>query len=130
MLKHTLLSPEGILILEPSTPLEAADFEDLAREIDPYIAEHGTLVYAKAFPGWSNLEAAIAHLRLIESYHQQIKRLAAVNDSGLLAELPKFVAHLLHPEVKHFSESEYEDALSWLREAASPANQLESGQMS
>jgi hypothetical protein len=60
MLKHTLLSPEGILILEPSTLLEAADFEDLAREIDPYIAEHGTLVYAKAFPGWSNLEAAIA----------------------------------------------------------------------
>ena len=43
MLNHKLLSPEGILILEPDAPLEAADFEDLAHEIDPYIAEHGKL---------------------------------------------------------------------------------------
>jgi hypothetical protein len=127
MLKHTLLSSEGILILEPSAPLEAGDFEDLAREIDPYIAEQdtlsGVLIYAKAFPGWSNLEAAIAHLQLIESYHRKIKRLAVVSDSGLLAELPKFAAHLLYPEIKHFSESAYEDALSWLREVAVPVSQ-------
>jgi hypothetical protein len=118
-LKHTLLSSEGILILEPSTQLEAGDFEALAREIDPYIAEHGTLsgvlVYAKVFPGWANLEAAIAHLQLIKRHHQKVKRLAVVSDSGLLAELPKFAAHLLHPEVKHFSESAYEDAMTWLK---------------
>ena len=134
MLKHKLLSPEGILILEPSSPLEAADFEAVAHEIDPYLAEHDTLagvmVFAKAFPGWLNLEAAIAHLQLIESYHQKIKKLAVVSDNGLLAELPKIVAHLVHPDVKHFSESAYEDALRWLREAVSPANQSESGQMS
>ena len=127
MLKHTLLLPEGILILEPTSPLGAADFEAVAHEIDPYLAEHGTLagvmVLAKAFPGWLNLEAAIAHLQLIESYHQEIKRLAVVSDNGLLAELPKIVAQLVHPEVKHFSESEYEDALSWLRKAAVPAAQ-------
>ena len=41
MLKHQLLLPEGILILEPDAPLEAADFEGLVREIDPYIAKHG-----------------------------------------------------------------------------------------
>jgi len=41
MLKHTLLSSAGILIPEPSDPREAGEFEDLAREIDPYIAEHG-----------------------------------------------------------------------------------------
>ena len=120
MLTHTLLVPEGILILEPSSPLEAADFEAVAHEIDPYLAEHDTLagvmVFAKAFPGWSNLEAAIAHLQLIESYHQRITKLAVVSDSGLLAELPKIAAHLVHPEVKHFSESAYEDALRWLRE--------------
>ena len=55
MLNHKLLSPEGILILEPDAPLEAADFEGLAHEIDPYIAEHGTLlglmIHAKTFPG-------------------------------------------------------------------------------
>lgn len=119
MLTHKLLLPEGVLILEPSSPLEAADFEAVAHAIDPYLAKHDTLagvmVFAKAFPGWLNLEAAISHLRLIESYHQKIKKLAVVSDNGLLAELPKIVAPLVHPEVKHFSESEYEDALSWLR---------------
>ena len=29
MLNHKLLSPDGILILEPSAPLEAADFAAL-----------------------------------------------------------------------------------------------------
>jgi len=126
MLKHTLLSAEGILILEPAAPLETADFEAVTHEIDPYLAEHDTLagvmIFANAFPGWMNLEAAISHLRLIESYHQKINRLAIVSDNGLLAELPKIVAQLVHPEVKHFSESAYEDALNWLREASLPAN--------
>ena len=125
MLKHKLLLPEGILILEPSSPLEPVDFEAVTQEIDPYLAEHDTLagvmVFDKAFPGWLNLEAAIAHLQLIESYHQKIKKLAVVSDNGLLAELPKIVAQLVHPEVEHFSESEYEDALRWLRKAPVPA---------
>ena len=119
MLKHKLLLPDGILILEPSSPLDAADFEAVANEIDPYLAEHGILagvmIFAKAFPGWLNLEAAIAHLQLIESYHQKIKKLAVVSDNGLLAELPKIVGQLVHPDVKHFSESAYADALQWLR---------------
>ena len=42
-------------------------FKAVADEIDPYLAEHGALagvlILAKAFPGWLNLEAAIAHLR-------------------------------------------------------------------
>ncbi|TWT98758.1 SpoIIAA family protein [Neorhodopirellula pilleata] len=121
MLKHTLLTGEGILILEPSDALEAADFEAMIHDIDPYLAEHeslaGVMIFAKAFPGWLNLEAAISHLQLIKNYHQNIKRLAIVSDNGLLTALPKFAAHMVHPDVKHFSESEYEDALSWLKEA-------------
>jgi hypothetical protein len=119
MLNHTLLAPEGILILEPTSPLEAADFAALGREIDPYIAEHGSLtgvmVHAKAFPGWVNLQAALAHMRFIESHLQKIQRLAVVSNSVLLAELPKLAAHLVHLDVKHFSEAAYEDALQWLR---------------
>ncbi len=119
MLRHTLISAEGILILEPSDALETADFAAVVEDIDPYLAKHdslaGVMIVAKAFPGWLNLEAAISHLQLIENYHQKIKRLAIVSDNGLLTALPKFAAHLVHPDVKHFSESEYEDALSWLR---------------
>ncbi len=119
MLKHTLLSGEGILILEPSGVLEAADFAAVIHDLEPYLATHdslaGVMIFAEAFPGWLNLEVAIVHLQLIERYHHKINRLAIVSDSGLLAALPKFAAHLVHPDVKHFSESEYEDALSWLR---------------
>jgi len=118
MLKHTLLSAEGVLILEPSGALESTDFEAVIHDMDPYLAKHdsmsGVMIFAKALPGWLNLEAAISHMQLIEKYHQRIKRLAIVSDNGLLAALPNFAAHLVHPEVKHFSESEYEEALSWL----------------
>lgn len=126
MLKHKLLQPEGILILEPDTPLEAADFENLIREIDPYIAKHGELsglmIHAKTFPGWVSREAFFAHMRFIESHHRKIQRLAIVSDSSLLTELPKIAAHLVHPEVKHFPESAYEDARRWLKTAATPPN--------
>jgi hypothetical protein len=122
VLNHKLLSPEGILILEPDAPLEAADFAGLAHEIDPYIAEHGTLpglmLHAKTFPGWVNLEAVFAHMRFIESHHQKIQRVAVVSDSSLLTEVPKIIAHLVHVEVKHFPESAYEDALRWLLQEA------------
>lgn len=77
------------------------------------------MIFAKAFPGWLNLEAAIAHLQLIERYHQKIKRLTIVSDNALLSALPNFAATLVHPEVKHFSESEYDDALSWHRSSSS-----------
>ncbi|MDR4462185.1 MAG: STAS/SEC14 domain-containing protein [Nitrospirales bacterium] len=126
MLKHKLLRPEGILVLEPEAPLEAADFEGVAHEIDPYIVEHGKLsgvmIHAKAFPGWVNLESFLAHMRFIEHHHRKITRLAMVSDSRLLTELPKIANHLVHAEVKHFPESAYDDALRWLRAAVVPAN--------
>ena len=118
MLNHKLLSTEGILILKPTALLEAADFEGLANEIDPYIAEHGKLpgvmIHAKLFPSWVNIEAVFADMRFIESHHQKIQKLAVVSDSSLLTEVPKIAAHLVHAEVKHFAESAYEDALRWL----------------
>ncbi len=124
MLKHKLLLPEGILVLEPTVPLEASDFEGLAHEIDPYIAEHeklpGLMIRTKAFPGWVNLEAFLAHMRFIESHHHKIQRLAVVSDSRLLTEMPKLVAHFVHPEVKHFPDSGYKDALKWVGEVAVP----------
>jgi hypothetical protein len=134
MLNHKLLLPEGILILEPDAPLQATDFEGLAHEIDPYIAEHGKLtglmIHARAFPGWANLDAFLAHMRFIESHHQKIHRLAVVTNSSLLTEVPKIAAHLVRAEVKQFPESAYEDALRWLRDAAFPANQQKGGQAS
>jgi hypothetical protein len=119
MLEHQLLLPEGILILEPDAPLEAGDFDGLVSEIDPYIAEHGQLagmmIHATAFPGWANPEAFFAHIQFIKSHYQKIGRLAMVTDSRLLGELPRIAAQLVHVQVKHFSGSQQEDALRWLK---------------
>jgi len=118
-LNHKLLLPEGILILEPESPLEAADFVVVGHEIDPYIAKHGKLpglmIHANVFPGWENLEAFLAHIRFIEGHLQKVQKLAIVSDNHILTEVPKIAAHLVRAEVKHFPESEYEDALQWLK---------------
>jgi hypothetical protein len=41
-----------------------------------------------------------------------------VTDSNLLGELPKIAAHLVHVQVKHFAESQHENALRWLKKEA------------
>jgi len=119
MLHHKLLQPEGILILEPESALEAADFENLARELDPYIAEHkklpGLMIHAKNFPGWTNFDAFRTHLHFIEHHIQQVRKIAIVSDSSFLTEAPKIAAHLVQAEIRHFPESEYDDALQWLK---------------
>ena len=43
MLNHDLQQDEGILVLRPEGPLEAADFETLAAHVDAYLEQNGTL---------------------------------------------------------------------------------------
>ena len=43
MVEHELRRAEGILILRPKGRLEAADFQSLAQEVDPYIEANGQL---------------------------------------------------------------------------------------
>ncbi|TWT56243.1 SpoIIAA family protein [Allorhodopirellula solitaria] len=120
MLKHKLILPEGILLLEPTEPLEASDFERVAAEIDPYIAERGKLpgilIHAQSFPGWASLSAATAHMRFVETHHAKVGRLAVVSDSLLLTEIPTILGHLIDVEVQHFAESAYDEASTWLEE--------------
>lgn len=118
MLKHTIIEPEEILVLEPHAPLEATDFTELAREIDPYIAKHGKLpgmmIHAKSLPGWANPDAFLAHMRFLQSHFRNIVRVAMVSDGVFLTDATKIAAHLVHAEVKHFPEAEYAEALQWL----------------
>jgi hypothetical protein len=127
MLKHTIIEPEGILILDPHAPLEAADFEGLEREIDPYIANYGKLpgmmIHANAFPGWAHPDAFLAHMRFIKSHLKDIVRLAIVSDSILLTDVARIASHLVHAQVKPFPASKYDDALQWLK-ATAGANSL------
>ena len=42
------------------------------------------------------------------------RRVAAVTDSGFLSVLPRFAAHFVRAEIKHFPYSDKQQALDWL----------------
>jgi hypothetical protein len=119
MIDHELMRPEGILILRPTGRLEAADFEKVAQEIDPYIEAngklHGIMIDAEAFPGWKDFAALVAHLRFVRDHHRKIEKVAVVSDSTFLSVAPKVASHFVQADLRHFSHSERDAALAWLR---------------
>jgi hypothetical protein len=121
MVEHELLRTDGILIVRPKGRLEAADFEKLAQEIDPYIEANGTLnglmLDAESFPGWQDFAALIAHFKFVRDHHRKIQKVAVVSDSSFLSVAPRFASHFVQADVRHFSHAQREEALSWLRGA-------------
>ena len=119
MISHTLLRDEGILLVSPQEPLEANGFEELADEVDPYIAEKGTLqgllVTAKRFPGCRNLAGLKSHFRFVRDHRAKVKKIASVTDSTLLSLFPRLVAPFIRPKVKRFHYDDRASALAWLR---------------
>jgi SpoIIAA-like len=119
MVEHELLQVEGILILRPKDRLEAADFQDLAQEIDPYIEAngklHGILLDAESFPGWKDFAALLAHLKFVRQHHRKVEKIAVVSDSSFLTVAPKIATHFVQADIRHFSHAQREDALRWLR---------------
>jgi hypothetical protein len=55
MIHFELMRDRNILVIIPDGPLQKADFEQLAKEVDPFIASNGDLaglmIYAKSLPG-------------------------------------------------------------------------------
>ncbi len=118
MIHFELLRDRGILIVTPQGPLEKADFELVAQEVDPFIAAKGKLtglmIYAKLFPGWKNFEGLLSHLKFVGEHHRYIGRVAAVTDSEFLTIMPSIIAHFVGAEVRHFALDDKEKALAWL----------------
>ena len=97
MINHQLLRDEGILVVSPTTPLEAGDFEEVSREVDPFIEENGSLqgllIEAKSFPGWHDFAGLVSHFRFVRDHHAKIKKIAAVSDSGFSSIIPRIAAY-------------------------------------
>jgi hypothetical protein len=119
MLHHELLRDEGVLIVTPDGPLEAADFKRLADEVDPYIKEkgnlHGLMISAESFPGWKDFGSLVSHLKFVKNHHHKIDKVAAVTDSGFMAIVPRVARHFIHAEVRHFPHEKRDAALVWLQ---------------
>jgi hypothetical protein len=120
MIEHDLDRAKGILHVRPKSALAPSDFEELAKEVDPFIAEQGDLaglmVEAPGIPGWSSFAAMITHLRFVRDHHRHIRRIAVVTDSsvGNLAE--HVVSHFVSAEIKVFPAGQLEEARHWILE--------------
>ena len=118
MLRFELLRDRRILLITPEGPLQRADFEQLAQEIDPFIAANGKLVgvmiHAESFPGWKSFGALVSHLKFVADHHRQIERVAAVTNSGFLKIVPRIASHFVQARIRHFDPSEKDHALAWL----------------
>ena len=119
MLNFELDRAASILIIKPIGPLESADFEKLAQEVDPYIEENGKLnglmIYAKSFPGWDDFAAFLSHIKFVKTHYQKIKKIAAVTDSSFLSIMPQVANHFVQAEVRHFDYDDKDAALNWLK---------------
>ena len=74
MLAHELLRDKGILLLRPQGPIQAGDFESVAKLVDPYIEQtgglRGVMIEAPSFPGWDSVAALVSHLQFVRDHHQ------------------------------------------------------------
>lgn len=121
MLEYELDRADGILILKPVGPLEAADFRRLVQEVDPYIDEKGKLnglmIYTKSFPGWENFASFLSHMKFVKDHHRKVKKIAAVTEGGFLSIMPQVARHFVRAQVRHFAYQDKDAALNWLKDA-------------
>ena len=119
MLHHEIDSENGILTVTPSGELSAMDFKQLTDVVDDYNSLHKPLralmILTEHFPGWDSFGALFQHLKFIRQQRDQIKKVAAVTDSGFLTVMPHIVDHFIQSDVRHFAYGDRALALEWLR---------------
>jgi hypothetical protein len=120
MIEASLDEANAILHLQPRSSLEKADFQDIVRKVDPFIAAHGRLagliIETPAFPGWDSAGAMVAHLRFVKDHHRHIRKVALVTDSSLGSVAADIAAHFVAAEIKSFPASGFQDARQWILE--------------
>ena len=118
MIEYNLNPATGILHIQPKGSLEPADFEQLAKSVDPYIEGTGDLagliIETPAFPGWSSFGAFIAHLRFVRDHHRHIRKIALVTDSPLGNIAEHLVSHFIAAEIRQFPASGLDAAKQWI----------------
>jgi hypothetical protein len=118
MLEHRLDTANSILYLRPTSSLEKEDFAQLAKLVDPHIAQSGDLaglvVEAPKFPGWDSFGALAAHMRFVRDHHQHIRKIALVTDSAMGNVAQRLASHFVAAEIRHFSSGEIDAANRWI----------------
>jgi hypothetical protein len=119
-LSFELNEERGVLILQPKGELEAADFERVGAELDPYLGKAGGLsglmIVAEHFPGWDDFSALSAHMRFVKEHQAKIRRIALVTNDRLVSAIPRFASRFIAAEARAFPMSRRDEALLWASE--------------
>ncbi len=120
-LSFDLIEGKGVLVLHPKGELEAADFERVSAEIDPYIEKagglNGLMIDAEHFPGWDDFAAFSSHMRFVREHHSKIRRVAIVTADRIVSALPRIASRFLDAEVRAFPMGERDEALLWVAQS-------------
>jgi hypothetical protein len=121
MLRTTVDESNLIIYLEPDNALSEADFQSVARIVDPIIEQvsqlNGIIIYTEFFPGWVSFAALVSHIEFVKNHHQKVKRIALVTDS-IVGDLGSAIAdHFVAAEVQHFAFSDIDTAKTWILSA-------------
>ncbi|MGZ3159187.1 MAG: STAS/SEC14 domain-containing protein [Burkholderiaceae bacterium] len=118
MIDYTILTDEGILVINPHTSLVKEDFAHLTTAVDGYLSSHsklhGVMIQTEEFPGWDSFGAFAAHMRFVKEHHQRVERVAIVTDSKIACLAEMLGKHFMSAEVKHFPYADDAKALDWL----------------
>ncbi len=121
---HRLIADKGVLVLEPTAPLAAEDFDALAAFVDPWIESHGGLsgvvIHARTFPGWETFGGMLRHARFVRDHERKVRRVALASDARIAEVIPRIVDHFVDAEVKHFAYTAVDDAIAWASEREKP----------
>jgi hypothetical protein len=132
MLNYELRHDDGILVLHPEGPLEAADFVAITGQVDNYLEGHGQLhgilIHTKSFPGWMGFSALIAHMRFLKGHLRKIEKVAVVADGALANIMPKIASHFIHAQVQHFDFDSEASAWKWISSGSQQTSNQSSDQ--
>lgn len=127
MINYDFLYDQGILVLRPEGPLEAADFISMTSQMDSYLADHwklhGVLIHAKSFPGWKDFSAMFAHFKFLKDHIKKIEKVAVAADGVLADVMPGIANVFVHAQVRHFDFMHKDEALDWINQTGeTPTN--------
>ena len=107
----------NLIIATPTGALSRADFEGLGKTVNDYINRKdrapGLVLVAEGLPHWKDAAALFAHLELVREHHKVIAKVALVSDSTALSIMPALVDHFVDAKVRHFPQSQLEQAKEW-----------------
>ncbi|CAN5577385.1 hypothetical protein BH24ACT21_BH24ACT21_07840 [soil metagenome] len=116
MLKRLDEGPGNVLGYEVKERITEKEFDNLAEEFKTVVAEHGKvrlLLRMNEIPKMG-LGTIAEDLKLMP-YANDIERYAIVGDSAVVEWAEKLGGSLISGEVKHFEDSQYEEAWRWVQ---------------